>query len=312
MCEKKEVSVSIIIPVYNTGFGLFSLHQRIADALRSSGYDWRLVLVDDSSSDDSWSVITTLCKNYSNVSGINLSKNQGQHRAIALGLAAVDSEIYVTMDDDLQHDPSDIITLLSALTPSSEVIYGRFSEREHPTWKRVGSVFNDLTSAVLIRKPFGLYLSPFRALRKNVRNYIIDYQGESIYIDGLILRSTNRIKETEVRHSKRQYGQSHYGIRKSVMLWASMVFGFSLAPLRLASYLGVILSFFGLAGVTYVTIMSYLNETPPGWASLLVSMIFLGGFQLLSLGIIGEYVGRVTSALLFPYKPPIAARLNLD
>lgn len=312
MSDPEGLSLALVVPVYNSGDGLMALYKEISGSLLSSGYNWRLVLIDDCSADNSWEVITQLAHGNDNVSGIRLTRNLGQHKAIFVGLSEVEADIYVTMDDDLQHNPRDIPTLLAALNKTVELVYGRFSDRKHPLWKRIGSAFNDRTSAFLIKKPRGLYLSPFRAFRRNVRDAIVSYRGQSVYIDGLLLQATGQIREVAVQHSPRQYGESEYGLRKSASLWLAMVLGFSLSPLRLASLLGVFFSFIGVLGAGYVVLASLGSETPPGWASLLVTVTFLGGLQLLSLGIIGEYLGRVAVAVLTPNKHPIGERVNFD
>ena len=312
MSEQKSLTLALIIPVYNSSAGLSALYGAITTALSHCEYEWRLVLVDDCSRDESWNVIEALAFENRQISGIRLSRNLGQHRAIFVGLSEVEADVYVTMDDDLQHSPRDILALLAGLTDSTEVVYGRFTERQHPLWKRVGSAFNDMTSAFLIRKPKGLYLSPFRAFLRSVRDSIVSYRGQTIYIDGLVLQATRRIREVGVQHSPRQHGESEYGLRKSASLWLSMVLGFSLTPLRIASLLGVLFSVLGVFGAGYVIASSLGSDTPPGWASLLVTVTFLGGLQLLSLGIIGEYLGRVVVAVLNPTQHPIGERLNLD
>jgi undecaprenyl-phosphate 4-deoxy-4-formamido-L-arabinose transferase len=312
MSDREGLSLALVVPVYNSGDGLMALYEKISAALLSSDYSWRLVLIDDCSADNSWEVIARLAHGNDNVSGIRLSRNLGQHRAIFVGLSEVEADIYVTMDDDLQHNPKDIPTLLAALNQTVNLVYGRFSDRKHPLWKRLGSAFNDRTSAFLIKKPRGLYLSPFRAFQRNVRDALVSYRGESIYIDGLLLQATGGIREVAVEHSPRQYGESAYGFRKSASLWLAMVLGFSLSPLRLASLLGVFFSFVGLLGAGYVVLSTLGSDTPPGWASLLVAVTFLGGLQLLSLGIIGEYLGRVAVTVLNPNNHPIGDRLNLD
>lgn len=312
MSERRKATLAVVIPVYNSGTGLIVLYDQLSQALLKSDREWRLVLVDDCSQDESWNVVKELCRQKKHVSGIRLARNVGQHRAIFVGLSEIEAEVYVTMDDDLQHSPQDISILLSALTGSTEVVYGRFNERRHPLWKRLGSTFNDITSAFLIRKPTGLYLSPFRAFNRSVRDNIVSYRGETIYIDGLVLQATQEIREVVVQHAPRQHGESQYGLKKSAALWLSMVLGFSLTPLRLASLLGVLFSLIGVGGAVYVVFSSLSNSTPPGWASLLVAVTFLGGLQLLSLGIIGEYLGRVVVAVLNPRNHPIGERLNLD
>lgn len=312
MSEIKRIDLAIVIPVYNSCDGLQILFEEIQKALSSIDFAWRLILVDDCSSDGSWNAIKAIAAEAPQVCGIRMARNVGQHRAIFVGLAQVEADLYVTMDDDLQHNPADIVAMLGAMDQPTDLIYARFKDRQHPWWKKLGSFFNDVTSAFLIKKPRGIYLSPFRLFRKNVRDGIIRYQGESIYLDGLILQTTNRIKEAIVQHGTRRYGESEYGVRKSASLWLSMALGFSLTPLRAVSFLGVLISIFGALGALYVFFSALGTDTPPGWASLLVTMIFLGGLQLLALGVIGEYLGRVAVAVLHPERHPVGEVFNLN
>jgi glycosyltransferase involved in cell wall biosynthesis len=310
MSKPENERVQVVIPVYNSASSLAPLYSRLKAALDGQHFPWGVTFVDDYSRDGSWKEICALHERYDNICGIRLSKNGGQHGAIFTGLRAVDASFYVTMDDDLQHDPRDIIALLKPLAAGAHVAYGRFQHKKHPAWKRLGSLFNDWTAAFLINKPRGLYLSPFRVFSRSVRDAIIAYQGRAIYLDALILKATSAIIEVPVNHNERALGQSEYGFRKSLMLWLAMSLGFSLAPLRLASYLGLLISILGLSGTAYIIFESMTASTPPGWASLLAAISFLGGLQLLSLGLIGEYIGRLLVAVHNEPRHPIAEQTN--
>ena len=309
--SRQEIDrIQVVIPVYNSALSLAPLYSRLKAALDGQPLPWGVTFVDDCSRDGSWERIISLQKQHDNIYGIRLAKNGGQHGAIFIGLAAVEASYYVTMDDDLQHDPNDVTALLKPLAAGADVAYGRFQHRRHPVWKRLGSLFNDWTAALLINKPRGLYLSPFRVFSRNVRDAIIAYRGRAIYLDALILKATSAIVEVPVSHSERALGQSEYGFRKSLMLWLAMSLGFSLAPLRLASYLGLLISVLGLGGTAYIIFASMTASTPPGWASLLAVVSFLGGLQLLSLGVIGEYVGRLVVAVHNEPRHPIAEQMQ--
>lgn len=310
MSRQENDRIQVVIPVYNSALSLAPLYSRLKAALDSQPLPWGVTFVDDCSQDASWEQILSLYEQHDNVYGIRLAKNGGQHGAIFIGLSSVEASYYVTMDDDLQHDPNDLYALLKPLASGADVAYGRFQHRRHPAWKRLGSLFNDWTSALLINKPRGLYLSPFRVFSRNVRDAIIAYRGRAIYLDALILKATSAIVEVPVSHSERALGQSEYGFRKSLVLWLAMSLGFSLAPLRLASYLGLLISVLGLGGTAYIIFASMTASTPPGWASLLAVVSFLGGLQLLSLGVIGEYVGRLVVAVHNEPRHPIAEQMQ--
>jgi undecaprenyl-phosphate 4-deoxy-4-formamido-L-arabinose transferase len=157
-----------------------------------------------------------------------------------------------------------------------------------------GSKFNDMVANLLIDKPKDLYLSPFRAMTKQVRDFIISYDGPYPYVDGLILSVTNNIGVVEVEHNKRFEGEGNYSFVKSVSLWTKMATGFSVLPLRLATYVGLIVSFSAfLFGIVLILNKLIFGVSLVGWTSTIVIILFLGGIQLMTLGILGEYIGRI-------------------
>jgi undecaprenyl-phosphate 4-deoxy-4-formamido-L-arabinose transferase len=178
------------------------------------------------------------------------------------------------------------------------VCYANFARREHATWKVLGSRFNDWVAQRLLKKPKGLYLSPFRAMRSEIRDEVLRYDGPFVYVDGLILQATRNIATVVVEHHARGDGRSGYSFTKLVSLWSQMATSFSVVPLRFVSLVGALSSVIGflMAGVVVVSKLLH-PEWTVGWASLIVTVLILGGIQLLSLGAIGEYVGRVLLTL---------------
>ena len=293
------IELSVVIPVYGSERILPSLTERLHAALSpryGDGADanFEVILVNDSSPDGSWPVIKELGSLRPWLKGLNLRKNAGQHNAVLTGLRFAKGRYIVTMDDDLQHDPMDILAIVDKLQEGHDVCYSRFRSRRHAWWKRAGSAFNDAVANHLLKKPKGLYLSPFKGMVSEVRDEIIDFSGPYVYLDGLILSTTNSIVTIELEHHERPDGKSGYSLRKSISLWLKMATSFSVAPLRVASVVGLVFSGFGfLAAIAFVIQRFTLNAMPVGWSSLMVSVLILGGIQLLALGIIGEYVGRV-------------------
>ncbi|UYB51728.1 glycosyltransferase family 2 protein [Xanthomonas sp. AM6] len=287
--------LSIVIPVYRSATILPVLADRIEQALGTAFHDnFEVILVNDCSPDDSWEVLLRLAADRPWWKVVNLRKNAGQHNAILVGLRLSSGRRVVTMDDDLQHSPEDIPLLLGALNQKVDVCYAKFRSKQHPLWKRAGSAFNDAVANRLLGKPPGLYLSPFKAMVGGIRDEVIKFTGPHVYLDGLILSATNRLTTITLDHHQRADGQSGYSLRKSISLWLKMATSFSLLPLRLASMSGLMFAALGfLLALAFVIQRFTLNAMPVGWSSLIVSALIMGGIQLMALGIIGEYLGRV-------------------
>ncbi|MEZ0470920.1 glycosyltransferase family 2 protein [Luteimonas salinilitoris] len=315
MADQTEIQLSIVIPVYGSARILPALIAGLERELTGdyNPESFEVVLVHDDGPDESWPVIRNLAASRPWLRGIDLSRNAGQHNAIMAGLRYARGSILVTMDDDLQHDPKDIPRLVESLQSGADVCYMQFVSRRHAAWKRLGSWFNDLVARWLLRKPPGLYLSPFRAFRSHVKEEMLRYEGPFVYLDGLILQSTTRISTISGEHHARQDGRSGYSLRKSISLWLQMATSFSVAPLRLASMAGIAFSLLGFFFAVVLVAQRIMNPTiAVGWTSLIVAILIMGGIQLIALGVIGEYVGRVL--LNVGNRPQFVAReyLNID
>ena len=281
---------------------------QIGSAAESARYrSFELVLVNDGSPDASWDRIVQLAKRFDFVRGICLMRNFGQHNAIMAGLRASRGQAVVLMDDDLQHSPSDVPRLIAALASGADVCYTHYVNRRHASWKRFGSWFNNLVATWLLKKPYRVYLSSFKAMRRCVVDEIVKYDGPFAYVDGLILDVTRSIVSVDIEHQERPEGRSNYGLRKSIALWLSMATSFSVQPLRLASVVGFAVSGVSLVLAAAAIIEKLLHpETPAGWASIVAAVLFVGGAQLVCLGLLGEYLGR--AYLKLNRKPQYAIR----
>lgn len=287
--------LSVVIPVYGSASILPRLVERLEGSLteaRLRGFE--VILVHDAGPDDAWSVITRLAQSRPWLVGIDLRKNAGQHNALMAGLSVARGKYIVTMDDDLQHDPADVPAIVACLRNGHDLCYAQFERRRHAFWKRAGSRFNDYVAQRLLNKPAGLYLSPFRGFVAALGKEATRYHGPFVYLDGLLVQSTNRIATITVEHHDRHDGGSGYSLRKSVSLWLQMATSFSIMPLRFVSFIGIAASIISFL-MAVVVVLQKLNHPAlaVGWPSLIVTILFMGGLQLLALGAIGEYVGRV-------------------
>ncbi len=250
--------------------------------------------MNDCSPDSSWEKIVEAVHRNNRVVGVNLRKNAGQDSAIMAGLNFARGRAIVIMDDDLQHDPADAPALVDKVLEGYDVCFGRFLHKKQAAWKNMGSWLNDKVANFLIGKSEDVYMSPYKAISAGLAQEIIKYSGPFPYIDGLIFSSTSSVTQSDVEHHDRYAGKSNYNFVRSIGVWLKVTTGFSLAPLRIATYLGFSFSALGLLMAGYIAGKKLLLDLAPlGWSSTITAILVLGGIQLACLGIIGEYLGRV-------------------
>lgn len=288
-----QLALSIVIPVYNGARSIGALVAALSALAVPGGHE--IILVNDCSPDDSLAICRALLESaVVPMTLVNLSRNFGEHNAVMAGLRAARGAHIITMDDDLQNPPGEVLRLLQYTQSSGkEVIYTRYARKWHARWRNLGSRFTNRVADFVLDKPKGLYLSTFRCLSAFVARAVTDYHGPFPYIDGLILQATQEIGSLEVRHLPSARRRSNYTFRRLVRLWLNMFVNFSVMPLRLSTLTGFALSLLGLLGFAWVVIAALFSETPAGWASLTAAVMLLSGVQLLILGLIGEYLGRL-------------------
>ncbi len=291
--DQQLLDISIVVPVYRSEKIIPILTDRLKKILSQNFSSYELILVDDRSPDDSWRVIEEMSRLHTFVNGVQLGRNAGQHNAIMAGISVTKGNIVILMDDDLQHPPEEIINLVDKIKQGADVCYTNYRNRQHETWKKIGSSFNDKVANILLKKPKNLYLSSFKAISRYVANEIGKYSGPYAYVDGLILGITDRIATVEIDHGERHSGEGNYNLRRSISLWLKMATSFSIVPLRVATFFGLFLAFVSAIVAIAIVINKLINpEIAAGWSSIIVTLLFLGGVQMAFLGIIGEYLGR--------------------
>lgn len=293
------MKLTVLIPVYNSEKTIGGLVDELVKSLGAS-CDLEIVLVNDNSPDRSEDVCASLFeKHKGTVKFYSLSKNVGEHSAVMAGLNHVTGDYTVIMDDDFQNPVSEVIKLASAAAENDhDVVYSYYKKKKHNFFRNIGSAFNDRVANVMLKKPKGLYLSSFKVLNKFLVDEIIKYRAPFPYIDGLILQTTDKIGRVEVEHREREEGASGYTLKKLVALWLNMFTNFSILPLRVAIVLGFVFALVGLVlGVYTVVEKLLIPDLPIGFASLFVAISVFAGVQLISLGMVGEYVGRIFLSL---------------
>jgi glycosyltransferase involved in cell wall biosynthesis len=285
--------LSIVVPLYNAAATLPALHQEISALQVEGGHE--LIIVNDGSRDETEAVALKLVReSQMPMTFLSLSRNFGEHNAVLAGLRAVSGRYAVTLDDDLQNPPSEALKLLAvAEAENRDVVFGIYDRKEHAWWRNAGSRLTNLIADFVVEKPKKLYLCSFRCLSRFVIDEITKSRTPYPYIDGLIFQVTQNVGTARVRHVERTQGSSGYNFRKLMRLWISMLVNVSILPLRLMTLAGMITSALGFLAVIEVVLEHIWFGTPTGWSSLMAAMLLLSGTQLLLLGILGEYVGRI-------------------
>lgn len=276
--------LSVVIPVYHGAITVQKLVESTQAQLKE--YAFEIILINDGSKDDSEKKCLELTEKFDNVSFLSLRKNFGEFQAVMCGLNHTKGDYSVIIDDDFQNPPSEIIKLLeTAQKGDFDVVYGQYDDKKHHKFRNFGSwLVNQITTS-LFQKPKDLYLSSFKLIKKEVVQEICKYKGPYPYIDGLIFNVTDNVGKVTVQHDNRHDGESNYTSKKLASLFLNIIFGYSLLPVRLSLFLGFLSTFIAL-----ILAVSYLItgvEHPVG-----LVVLFVGGVQLISIGIVGEYIGK--------------------
>ena len=291
--DRETGRVSVVIPVYNAAETLQPLVEELEQELADQ-CELEIVLVNDGSRDSSGEICRSLARAHSWIRFVDLSRNFGEHNAVLAGLMHCSGGCAVIVDDDFQNPPSEVIKLVRRLQEGYDVVFARYESKRHHPLRNLGSRFNNAVASIMLKKDRHLYLSSFKAINRFLIDKILEYSGPYPYIDGLILRVTDSYATQLVEHRPRSRGRSNYSVAKLVNLWMNMLTNFSILPLRIASALGLTVALLGFLGAILV-VLERLRDPglPVGWASVAVIVAVLSGVQLFSLGMIGEYLGRL-------------------
>jgi len=287
--------LSLVVPVYNGSRTIGPLVERIAMVFASTTFE--IVLVNDGSEDDSEMACTKLTEKFpQNVTFVHLSRNFGEHSAVLAGLSHARGRYVAVLDDDGQNPPEEVARMLEALKSNNfDVVYGHYIEKKHSWFRNAGSRFNDRIATIMLHKPKDLYLSSFKIMNRFLVDEIIKYRGPYPYTDGLIYRATRKIGQLPVEHRASVSGPSRYTFRKLVRLWLNMFLNFSIKPLRLSVYVGLFASCLSIVALIAILIDKFwiTPNLTVGIPTVLGSIVFFAGIQLMILGLVGEYLGRL-------------------
>lgn len=285
--------ISIVIPCYNSEHTILKVFHELEEVLKEEVYE--VVLVNDSSKDDTWNVIKILASQQNNIVAVDFARNFGQHAALMAGFARVSGDIVVTMDDDGQAPIDSLLDLVDSINDETDVVFGEYIHKiQKRIYRRLGSWLDTKMCEILLNKPKNLYLSTFMAAKRYVIDECLKYDGSYPYIAGLVLRTTDKIVNFPVEQRNRIEGDTGYSLRKLVALWMNGFTTFSVKPLRIASVVGFATAIVGFVyGIILITRKIVNPDIVVGYSSIVCSILFVGGIVMIMLGMVGEYLGRV-------------------
>lgn len=296
--RKAKEFLSVVIPVYRSELFLENTVDKIDSELSQLDIDFEIILVDDGSPDDSWKVAESCALKYPAVRSVRLVRNYGQHTAVFCGIEHARGDYVVTMDDDLQNPPEEVVRLLEKIRQGYDLVFAEFESKKHASYRKLGTKVIDYLNTKIFDKPRDIVLSNFRIFTREVAQRVTAYRGHEPYIPGLLLMSASRIGNTLTRHDSRSDGSSNYTLGKIATLVARLLFNYSSYPLKFLSIAGgaIASASFGW-GLFIMARQVFVGTEVEGWTTLVVLMSFLNGFLILMLGVLGEYLMRLVNTV---------------
>ena len=302
------IQYSVVIPVYRGAQTLELLTRRLVAVLDSLQKPYEILFIDDGSPDNSWDIIKKTKNSYPHIRAMRLMRNFGQHNALMCGFNHARGAYIITMDDDLQHPPEEIPKLIDAISDRYDIVYGVYAGKKHNFLRNLGSRFIIWS----YHKALGVRgdITSFRIIRREIIQNVIAYDKSFTFIDGFLAWHTRNIGYVKIQHDERATGRSGYSLGKMLNLSFNLFTNFSLKPLQLASVVGIIFALIGfLLGIYYLGRRILVGTDFPGFSAIFVAVSIFSGIQLIILGLIGEYLGRIHMNI--SKKPQYAVREDL-
>jgi len=287
-------NLSVIIPCYNEEPNIPEIYKRLSAACKEFGDDYELVFVNDGSEDNSWYAITRLAEGDNHIVAVDLSRNFGHEIALTAGLSTALGEKVLIIDADLQDPPELLSPMMKMMNEGADVVYAVRKTRKGESFLKLfaARIFYRLLGTLTeVKIPFDT--GDFRLMQRKVVEAFLAMPENPRFTRGMIAWTGFRQVSILYDRDERFAGKSKYNFRKLLHLALDAISGFSVKPLRLTFYMGIILVFLGMAMLGYVIWSWNAGVAVPGWSSLAVLLIFLQSCQFIFLGIIGEYIGRV-------------------
>ena len=290
---RDHVYVSVVIPTFNSAAFLARTVAELEEFLKDQVRDYEVVIVDDGSSDNTWERVLALRLQYPSVRGVRLLRNSGQHSAVLAGLRETVGDRVVVMDDDGQHPPQEICTLLLAANQGHDLVFGLPEDRKHNRIRNMGSATINWLTTPVFGKPRSVHIASFKLMTRDVVDRICQFASTDPYINGEALLFSGSPATVLVEHRARQSGKSNYNPTRLFRLVLRILIGYSTFPLRFASVLGLLAGALGLVYGIFILVRALILGTGvPGWTTLVVLVSFMQSIILLGVAFVGEYSAR--------------------
>lgn len=287
--------ISFVIPCYRSEHTIQIVVTEILQVMSAhQDYDYEIVLVSDHSPDHVYDVIKRIASQNERVKGMEFARNFGQHAALLAGYRHCTGDYIVSLDDDGQTPANEVFLLIDKLKEGYDVVFAKYETIQQSGFRRFGSKVNAWMAETMIGKPKTVYANSYFVMRKYVRDEVVRYQNPYPYISGLVFRCTQNIANVEIHQRKRMEGNSGYNLAKLFSMWLNGFTAFSIKPLRLATFAGMVTAGLGFLYGIYIIITKFIRPTVPmGYSSTMATLLFLGGMLMMIMGMIGEYIGRI-------------------
>lgn len=288
--------VSIVIPLYNSSNTIrFVVEEAITELHKLEIREYEFILVNDGSKDNVLDIVRDLANKNNRIKVIDLAKNSGQTNAMIAGYRYAKGDYIINMDDDMQTPGNEIGKLISAIEQNDlDVVFADYISHKESPFRLFGSFLNRKMAEVMVGKPKNLSTNSFFIMKRFVCREIIKYKNNYPYVYGIILSVTDKIGNVKIHHRERTNGKSNHTLHKLLALWLNGFLNFSVKPLRIATATGFVISALS-AVIGLLLLINYMLHPGgvAGWTSLILTIIFFAGIQLVGIGILGEYLGRL-------------------
>ena len=284
----------MVIPVFNSERIVGTTIDRTVEFLRRHRLSFEVICVNDGSRDKSWDVLEQKAAQYVEVKGIDLLRNYGQHNAVMCGLRESTGNWVVTLDDDLQNPPEEIVHLIEqASDDGNDAVFARFQQKQASGTRKLGTRVIEVINRRVFGQPADLSVTNFRLIRRDVVDRVCDDRSATPYINGMVLLYSRHPGNADVRHVQRAEGQSNYNLFRIARLVLTILFSYSAFPLRLFAVLGFVVAFLSfLVGAVLLGLGAAGRTNVEGWTSLIVLTAFLNGVTIAMVSMVGEYLVR--------------------
>lgn len=291
----KKKTLSFVIPCYCSERTIEGVVEKILETVqKSDAFLYEIILINDGSPDDTFKIISDIATQNNHIIAVDLSKNFGQHSALMAGYSLASGDYIIGLDDDGEHDPRDMFKLIEELEKGYDYVCAEFPKRERSIIKKMGSRLNNWMATKLIGKPKDVDFSSYYIMKKYVVDEIVKCKNPFPYVGGMIVAITKKISSVPIEIHQRESGKSGYNIKNSLSLWLNGFTAFSIKPLRVATITGFIMAMAGFLYGVFIIIRKLLEPSIlTGYASTMSVLLFVGGMLMITLGLVGEYVGRI-------------------